>query len=67
MKNKITPIKKKDLDVAGQLFGFKFVQGCSNGCVELYIEDDEVYHYQFTFDKFWLKDLVYAASKARDY
>jgi len=51
-------LKASDLDIVGKLFGLRFVDGCSNGCVELYIEDDENWHYKMRFDRSWLADLA---------
>lgn len=52
-----------DLDIVGVIFGLKFTTGCSNGCVELYLEDDENWFYQCTFDSFWLSDLKDVVSR----
>lgn len=57
-------LREDQLDIIGQLFGFRFVEGCSNGCVELYIEDDGYWHKQVTFDQSWLKDLHWASGRA---
>lgn len=61
-----TPIKVGELDVVGRLFGLKFVEGGSNGLVELYIEDDENYHYKCSFDRYWLTDLTNVVNEALD-
>ena len=56
-------LKAEDLDVVGRLFGLRFAPGCSNRCVELYIEDDENWFYKCTFDSSWLIDLANVATR----
>jgi hypothetical protein len=50
------PLKADELDGHGDLFGWKFSDGGSNGLVTIYIEDDENWHEKMTFDVFWLAD-----------
>jgi hypothetical protein len=54
-----------DMNVIGDLFALRFVTGCSNGCVELYVEDDDNYFHKATFDRAWLKDLADVAKEAQ--
>lgn len=49
------PLRHEDMDVVGNLFGLRFA---ASDIVELYIEDDEWYHYQTCFHKHWLLDLI---------
>ena len=58
-------VRGDELDVTGGLFGFRFVDGCSNGCVELYVEDDGYWHHKMTFDRVWLKDMQHCVDRAR--
>lgn len=44
--------------VAGELFGLRIVNGCSNGCAEIWVEDDGNWHFKMRFDRSWLKDLA---------
>lgn len=54
-----------ELDIEGGLFGIKFRDGgAPNGLCDLYIEDDETWHYQCTFNQFWLRDLSQVVSRA---
>ena len=61
MTNTHPVLKAKDMDVVRKCFALKFVPGGSNGLVELYVEDDENYHYKLSFDRFWLPDLIATA------
>lgn len=60
------PLRSSELDVIGKLFAIRFVNGCSNGCVELYVEDDDWYHHKATFDRAWLNDLLAVVKRAID-
>lgn len=60
----LEPIRRDELDIAGEVFGIRFTKGCSTGCVELYGEDDGFWHLQMTFDRLWLDDLQGVASDA---
>lgn len=53
-------------EVVGGLFGVRFVDGCSNGCAELYVEDDGNWHFKMRFDRAWLKDLAAVANRAAE-
>jgi hypothetical protein len=59
------PLRAGDMDVRGGLFALRFTEGCSNGCVELYMEDDGWYHLTATFDRVWLPDLAKVAGGER--
>ena len=48
----------EDLDGHIDLFGWKFVAGGDNGLVNIYLEDDEVYHLHMTFSTFWLDEFL---------
>lgn len=50
-------VRAGELHIVGGLFAVRFIDGCSNGCVELFVEDDEWYHRKLTFDRNWLSDL----------
>lgn len=58
------PIRADELDIIGEIFGIRFTDGCSTGCVELYGEDDGFWHLQMTFDRLWLADLGRVVSLA---
>ena len=48
--------------VIGALFAIAAIDGpSSNGLVGVFLEDDDNYFLQSTFDKFWLKDLAEVA------
>lgn len=51
------PMRREDMDEAGELFGVRFIDGGSNGLIELYIEDDGYWHHKVTFDRAWVSDL----------
>lgn len=58
-------LKEHELDVAGSYFGIKFRDGgAPNGLCDLYIEDDETWHYQCPFNHFWLLDLSQVVSNS---
>lgn len=46
----------------GSLFGMKVIprKDCSP-LIELYIEDDGLWHYKCSFDSAWLKELIYVS------
>lgn len=50
-------VRVEALDFHGLLWGIRLTDGCSNGCVELYLEDDDFWHLKATFDRVWLEDL----------
>ena len=59
------PLTADKLDVVGEIVGFKFYPGGSpTGLVDIYIEDDELWHYKLTINQVWLEDLVNTAIKA---
>ncbi len=61
------PLKEHDMDVIRNLFGIRFVPGgAPEGCFELYIEDDENYHYKLTANNVWLDDLIATAKAAKE-
>lgn len=67
-------LKAEDLDMTGNLFGFRFVprdeidiHGTSrktNPLVEMYVEDDENWHYVTSFDSAWLPDMRNLSGRA---
>lgn len=60
-----SPIKGDELDAKGVCFGLRYTTGGGpEGLVELFIEDDENWHYKCTFNHFWLKDLRRQINKA---
>lgn len=62
------PLRADDMDVVGSLFGLRFVEGgLPNGLVELYVEDDEYYHYKTQFNHFWLNDLAMVVEIAKEH
>ena len=60
------PMRREDMDEAGELFGVRFVDGGSNGLIELYIEDDGYWHFVTTFDRYWLRDLEAVIRTAKE-
>ena len=67
MLHSLEPLRGAELDYTGAQFAYRFTDGCSNGCVEIYSEDDDWWHHVYTFDRLWLQDLkatVDAAIKA---
>lgn len=58
--------RASELDVAGTCFGIRIlprnleVHGIkiTSPLIELYIEDDEIYSLQATFDALWLNDIM---------
>ena len=51
-------LTKEDLDFSSELFGLKVVKRVgAHDLIELYVEDDDNYHYKFSFDSSWLSDL----------
>ena len=59
------PLRAHDMDVVGSCFGLRFVNGGGpNGMVELYVEDDEWFHYKESFNHVWLGDLLICLDKA---
>lgn len=59
------PIRSDELDIVGEVFGIRFTEGCSNGCIELYGEDDGFWHLITNFDRGWLDDLTHCIDSAR--
>lgn len=61
------PVVKRadDLNIHGELWGLRFTEGCSNGCAELYVEDDDFWHLKATFDRIWLADLLKVLESAK--
>lgn len=60
-------LREHELDITRSCFGIKFVSGGSpEGCFELYLENDELWHYQLTANNFWLPDLIATARAAQD-
>lgn len=53
-----------DMDVIGGLFALRFVP--DSEMVELYIEDDEWFHFKAQFNKSWLPDLGYVVAESRE-
>ncbi len=52
-------MKAQDMDVLGNLFGLRYVSGGGPpGIIELYIEDDENFHFKCSFNHVWLADLA---------
>lgn len=47
------PLRFLDMDICGDLFGLKLL----DDCVQLFIEDDELWYLTATFDRAWLPDL----------
>lgn len=60
------PMQRKDMDVVRDLFALRFVPGGSNGLVELYVEDDGLYHFKQSFDQSWLPDLIATARAGQE-
>lgn len=60
-------LKAQDLDYMGAMFGMRFLDdiGAPKGCIALYLEDDESWHYVCTFNHFWVNDLVQNMVEAR--
>lgn len=54
-----------DLDMHGEIWGLRTTEGCANGCVELYIEDDGFWHLKATFDRQWLPELARLTEQLR--
>lgn len=59
-------MRHEDMSVVRQLFALRYVPGGSNGLVELYVEDDGIYHLKMTFDRAWLPDLIATARAGQD-
>jgi hypothetical protein len=64
---------KGDMTVVGSLFGFILEYSPYEGTggefhqrtlVHVFIEDDELYHYKYTFDTAWLPDLLKVVFKS---
>lgn len=55
--------KKENMHLSGDLFGLVFREGCSNGCVDVYVEDDGNYNLVMTIDRHWLTELAELALK----
>jgi hypothetical protein len=53
-------LRESDMDVVGGLFALRFIE---RNLVELYVEDDEWYHFKATFNKHWLVDLGHVAAE----
>ena len=49
----------------GNIFGYRFHEGGSNGLVTIYVEDDEQWFPKMTFDVFWLPEFVKLAEVAK--
>lgn len=65
MRERRSPLREHELDIAGNCFGIRFVDGGSpNGLFEIYIEDDENWHYKCCANNLWLKDLAAVVDKA---
>lgn len=61
------PKKRNEMHVVGKLFAMCFVKREDAGdLVELYVEDDELYHFKTTFDVYWLGDLLNVTNKAKE-
>ena len=59
-------MKREDMDIVGSCFALRFIKGGSpDGCLELYIEDDESYHLKTSFNHLWLNDLATVVEKAK--
>lgn len=56
-------LKESDMDVVGGLFAIRL----NEGMVELYIEDDENFHFKCVFHPLWLKDLITVAKATIDH
>jgi hypothetical protein len=53
-------LKEHELDGTRGVFGFRFTDGgAPNGLFELYLEDDENWHYKCTFNRLWLPCLQF--------
>ncbi len=60
-------LKYEDMDVVGALFGMRKVPGgAPDGLIELYIEDDENYLYQCSFNHLWLADLSITSLRMKE-
>lgn len=60
------PFTASDMDVVTKAFGLRFVTGGNpEGLVELYVEDDELFHYTTNFNHAWLPDLIGGLEEAR--
>lgn len=60
-------LKEHDMDVVGSCFGIRFIDGgLPNGLFELYIEDDENWHFKCSANNFWLNDLRQVVEKAME-
>ncbi len=56
----------EDMSVAGELFGMRYVDGgAPNGCIEIYIEDDETFYRKITVNHVWLDDLISIATQMK--
>lgn len=58
------PLRESDMNYIVGVFGLRFTEGCSTGCVELYIEDDGWYHFKCCFDRLWLFSLEKVVQQA---
>lgn len=60
------------LTTKGQLFGMKIMprtvaeQGTTSPLIDMYVEDDEIWHYKHSFDAGWLKDLIAVAGVTQE-
>lgn len=52
----------EDMDVRGELFGLRFAD---ENQVELFVEDDGLYHLKASFSRSWLEDLSIVTNIAR--
>lgn len=56
-----------EIDVSGSLFGLRIVkrgEGVSDA-IEMFVEDDGVWHYKQSFSAFWLDDLIQVCEMAK--
>lgn len=57
-------MKKNELNIAGECFGFNIEERTGIGpLVKVYLEDDENYNYQFSMDAYWLDELIELLTK----
>lgn len=59
-----TPVTVSELDVAGELIGFKILeQEAQRALVGVYVEDDGWWHLKIKLDSSWLHDLLATTSR----
>jgi len=66
MYNEREVLKADELDIVSHLFGIRIIKRPphQDDVIELYVEDDESYHYKMSFSAYWLSDLIKCAELA---